>query len=199
MKCRFMSAMAATAAVFMISSAALAAEENTLKKAIWIEGGATPKASYSLALGTRIGPVGVKIGYGGDSDYQGSDVLDAHPFSPAELGVAATPLGQKRIDPAFGFDLGYFYDLTKNLTAYGEVGPYFQEVRKVLVVTNNLGGPASWQPGTLFNSEKKQYSLTVEGGAGLQYRIPLNPWRAVLLTAGYHTMRGVSAGVGYAF
>lgn len=197
MKCK-MKVILAAVAVCLIPFAAHA-DENTLKKAIWVEGGATPKGSYSLALGTRVGPVGVKIGYGGDSDYLNNAVLDAHPFSPAELGVTATPLGQKRIDPAFGFDFGYFHDLTKNLTAYGEVGPYFQEVRKVLVVTSNLGGPASWQPGTLFNSEKKQYSLTVEGGAGLQYRIPLNPWRAVLLTAGYHSMRGFSAGMGYAF
>lgn len=175
------------------------AEENTLKKAVWVEGGATPKGSYSVAVGTRLGPIGVKFGYGGDSDYEGKDILDAHPFSPAELGVAAAPLGQKRIDPAFGFDFGYFYDLTKNLTAYGEAGPYFQEVRKVLVVTSNLGGPAPWPAGTLFNSEKKEYSLTLEGGAGVQYRMPLDPWRAIILTAGYHSMRGFSAGVGYAF
>ena len=197
MKCK-MKIVMAVVAVFLIPFA-VSAEENTFKKAIWVEGGSTPKGNYSLAIGTRIGPIGLKFGFGGDSDFEGKNVLDAHPFSPAELGVTAIPLGQKRIDPAFGFDFGYFHDLTKNLTAYGEVGPYFQEVRKVLVVTSNLGGPAAWPAGTLFNSEKKQYSLTVEGGAGLQYRILLNPWRAVLLTAGYHSMRGFSAGMGYAF
>lgn len=100
MKCKMQIVMAVVA-VFLIPFA-VSAEENTIKKAVWVEGGATPKGSYSVAVGTRIGPVGVKFGYGGDSDYQGKDVLDAHPFSPAELGVAATPLGQKKIDPAFG-------------------------------------------------------------------------------------------------
>ncbi len=39
----------------------------------------------------------------------------------------------------------------------------------------------------------------VQGGAGIQYRIPYTNWRAVLLTAGYHTLRGVSGGIGFAF
>ncbi|WP_145915448.1 hypothetical protein [Geobacter anodireducens] len=111
------------------------AAENTLKKALWVEGGSTTKGSYSVAVGTRLGPVGMKFGYGGDSDFESKEVFDAHPFSPAELGVTASPIGRKRIDPAFGFDVVGFYDLTQNLSGYAELGPYFQEVRNVMVVT----------------------------------------------------------------
>ncbi len=182
----------------LVMASDMAAADNSFRKAAWIEGGATVKGAYSVAVGVRLGPVGIKAGYGGESDYLSNQVYDAHPFSPGELGVQAASLGRKRIDPAVGFDFMGFYEISKNLTAYAEAGPYFQEVREVMVVTGYQGFNP-WLVGTLFNSERKRYNLTLEGGAGVQYRIPYNNWRAVLITAGYHTMRGISAGIGLAF
>lgn len=182
----------------LLSAIPAAGEDNTLKKALWVEGGATLQGNYSVALGTRLGPIGMKFGYGGDFDYEGKEVNDAYPFTLADLGVAAKPVGKKKIDPAFGFDMMGFYDFTRNLTGYAEGGVYWQEERKVMVVTE-AQRLFAWPAGTLFNVEKKRYVLTVEGGAGIQYRIPYDNWHAVLLTAGYHTLRGVSGGIGLAF
>jgi hypothetical protein len=181
---------------------AISSKGNKVPGAVWIEGGAPigQKGAASVAMGIRFSNVGVKLGYGGKYDYRSQEVRDSYPIdAPSILGMNSQSLGRKHIDPSWGFDFLGFYDLTKSLAMYGEVGAYLQEVRNVRVVTGLSQSVQNWGPGQLYNVEAKKQELSLAGGGGLQYRLFHLSKLDLLITAGYHTVRGVSGGLGFAW
>lgn len=174
-------------------------DNNKVPGAVWVEGGSPiGKPGASVAVGIRFGYAGIKFGYGGAYDYRSSKVYDAVPIdSPSILGMSSAAVGKKTIDPSWGFDAMGFYDVIKNEVAiYGEVGGYLQEVRNVRVVTGMTQPVQNWGPGQLYNIEKKKQELSLAGGGGVQWRFLHGPVMDLMLTAGYHTVRGVSGGLG---
>lgn len=176
-------------------------ESQTKRGAIWVEGGATPNKanSASTALGIRVGTLGFKFGWGGPKDYRSSQVYDAYPLDPSVLGISSKEVGKRTIDESYGFDTMGFYDVCRAVSVYGEVGAYWQEKRDIRVVTGMSQAVRGWQVGTMFNTEPKHQIFSPAAGAGIQYRFFDHPGIALLLTAGYHTIRGVSAGIGFAY
>lgn len=175
---------------------------NNTSGAVWVEGGAPLKGTgASMAVGIRLGYTGVKFGYGGAHDYISSEVRDSYPIDgPAILGMSSRPIGKKTIDPSWGFDLMGFVDVFRDLAVYGEVGAYWQEVREVKQITVQAGSPVpNWSVGQLYNVEAKKQQVSLAGGGGLQYRFLNGPKMDLIITAGYHTIRGVSGGFGFAW
>lgn len=169
----------------------------------WVEGGASigGKPQAGVGLGFRLGYIGFGFGYGGSMDYRGSEVLDAAPVNPAVLmEMTSLPLGKKTIDPAFGGDIYLFYDLTDSLAIYGGPGMYFQEERNVYEILT-IKNPASyaWQAGGHYSTEYGKYALKLAGGGGIVFKAKDFNKKSIILTLGYHSIRGISGGVGLAF
>lgn len=177
------------------------AEDKTMA---WVEGGAAlegPKKAPSVAVGFRLGRAGFVFGLGGAMDFESEEVLDAAPMDPAPLmGITSKPLGLKTVGPGFGWDLVIFWDLCSRFSLYAGPGMYFQEVRKVYEITG-ITHPASsdWHVGGHYNKDYKQYALTLEGTAGMHLKLAQFESSSLMLIANYHTMRGVSGGLGMTF
>ena len=181
--------------LIMAASVNVSAEQSSKSKVnTWVEGGATAtKGGASVAVGIRMGYFGLKFGYGGDKDYSSSDIYDAYPIAPGLLGASSKPVGKRSVSPAYGFDYMGILDLVGPLAVYGELGTYWQEQRQVRVVTGS--GLTGWPVGTLYNIEPKKQEFVPAAGGGLQWRFSGWP---IMLTLGYHTIRGVSGGIGFA-
>lgn len=175
---------------------------STRTSAIWVEGGATvgKNVDPGVAVGVRFGYIGLTFGYGGSPDYKSGKVMDVAPVNPAPLlGITSTNIGKKSIDPAFGGDLLFFLDLGRYVTLYAGPGVYYQEYRnlyRIDAITSPVNG---WDVGTLYNVEEKKHEVEMAGGAGMQVKIANGSRGSVFITAGYHTIRGVSGGIGLAF
>lgn len=182
-----------------------ASDASSLKNrnaAIWVEGGATigSKVDPGVAVGVRFGRVGLTLGYGGSPDHKSGKVMDVAPVNPAPLlGITSTYLGKKTVDPAFGSDLLFFLDLGEHVTFFAGPGIYYQEHRKLFRVDSIAATVSGWQVGTLYNVEEGKHEVVAAGSGGIQVKIANGHSTSLFATVGYHTIRGVSAGLGLAF
>ena len=187
----------------VVGSGSLAvASEYKRDSALWVEGGATSGKNVDpgVAVGVRFGHIGLSFGYGGSPDYKSSKVMDVAPVNPAPLlGITSTYLGKKSVDPAFGADLLFFLDLGEDVSLYAGPGVYYQEYRNLYRVDTISSPVNGWGVGTIYNVEEKKHEAVVAGGAGVQVKIANGAKASLFLTAGYHTIRGVSGGIGLAF
>ncbi len=192
--------------VGMASGAFAATSDCTCLKdrnsAIWVEGGATvgKKADPGVAVGVRFGYVGLTFGYGGSPDYKSNKIMDVAPVNPApSLGITSAYLGKKTVDPAFGGDVLFFLDLGDYVTLFAGPGVYYQEYRNLYQV-NTIATPVNgWQVGTLYNIDEKKHEVVPTGNGGVQVKIANGDKISLFVTVGYHTLRGVSGGLGLSF
>ena len=169
---------------------------------VWLEGGYNPRTSAaSAALGIRFVPkFAIVLGYANDQDYNSDQVLDEMPFginNPLST-ITATPIGRKRINGAYGFDLFYFLNPSDNVSIYFGPGMYYQEWREVAVVTavSPVGGNIGTAKVGDLVSTTSDKNLEASGGAGIQWQVHKSERYGLVLTAGYHYHRGFAAGIG---
>jgi hypothetical protein len=94
-------------------------------------------------------------------------------------------LGIKKITPNIGADVLIFIDVSPQIDVYGGAGIYFQGKSQIV---------QSKDSNDLFKSnDETNVNLALSGGADLKLG---NAWR---IGAGYHSLRGVTAKIGYEF
>jgi hypothetical protein len=156
--------------------------------------------TFSLSTGFNGGTINPAIGYRLPNSNIGfeigavlnRDALPSGNLTEDSRGVLISGfsnginnLGVKKITPNIGADVLIFSDVSPQVGVYGGVGIYFQGKSQIV---------QSKDSNDLFKSNNEtNINLALSGGADLKLG---NSWR---IGAGYHSLRGVTAKIGYEF
>ncbi len=94
-------------------------------------------------------------------------------------------IGVKKVSPQWGADVLGFVDVAPRVSVYGSVGIYFQGVSQIV---------ESQATGEFFK-QTNETSVTGAVGGGLNFK----PSENTSIGVGYHSLRGVTGGVGVRF
>jgi hypothetical protein len=165
----------------------------------------TPKkpdlGTASVSFGFKDGAVNPAIGYrfaGSPIAIEIGTVLNQDSLPAGQLNEFSVPptllqqfptgfnnLGQKTVTPQIGADLLGYYNVSPTVALYGGVGLYFQG--RSTIFQSNATTDLYKQTNTT------DVNVAVSGGADVQLS---DSWH---LGGGYHSLRGVTAKIGYDF
>ncbi len=139
----------------------------------------------SPGIGVRYNNIGLELGAVFNQDRLNGTVNDfALPTSNPTFSNF-TDLGIKKVSPQWGVDVLGFVDVAPRVSLYGSVGLYFQSSSQIVQSTAS----------NEFYKQTNETNTTGALGGGLKFQ----PSDNVSIGVGYHSIRGVTAGVGFSF
>jgi opacity protein-like surface antigen len=139
----------------------------------------------SPGIGVRYNNIGLELGAVFNQDSLNGIVNDVRlPIENPTFG-SFTDLGIKKVSPQWGVDVLGFVDVAPTVSLYGSVGIYFQSLSQIV----------QSQATREFYKQTNETNTTGALGGGVKFK----PSDNVSIGVGYHSIRGVTAGVGFSF
>jgi opacity protein-like surface antigen len=139
----------------------------------------------SPGIGVRYYNIGLEIGAVLNQDSLNGTVNDFSLPTNNPTFSSFTDLGIKKLSPQWGVDVLGFVDVAPRVSLYGSVGLYFQSLSQIV----------QSQATNEFYKQTNETNTTGALGGGVKFK----PSDNVSIGVGYHSIRGVTAGVGFIF
>ena len=141
--------------------------------------------SASPGIGIRYNNIGLELGAIFNQDNLNGTVNDFSLPTNNPTFSSFTDLGIKKVSPQWGVDVLGFVDVAPRVSLYGSVGIYFQSSSQIV----------QSQATNEFYKQTNETNTTGALGGGVKFQ----PSDNVSIGVGYHSIRGVTAGVGFIF
>jgi opacity protein-like surface antigen len=139
----------------------------------------------SPGIGVRYNNIGLELGAIFNQDNLNGTVNDFSLPTNNPTFSSFTTLGIKKVSPQWGVDVLGFVDVAPRVSLYGSVGIYFQSLSQIV----------QSQATNEFYKQTNETNTTGALGGGVKFK----PSENVSIGVGYHSIRGVTAGVGFSF
>jgi opacity protein-like surface antigen len=139
----------------------------------------------SPGIGVRYYNIGLELGAVLNQDSLNGTVNDFSLPTNNPTFSSFTDLGIKKLSPQWGVDVLGFMDVAPRVSLYGSVGIYFQSLSQIV----------QSQATNEFYKQTNETNVTGALGGGVKF----NPSDNVSIGVGYHSIRGVTGGVGFIF
>lgn len=139
----------------------------------------------SPGIGVRYSNVGLELGAIFNQDSFSNTLNDFSLPTNNPTFANVNNIGVKKVSPQWGADVLGFVDVAPRVSVYGSVGIYFQGVSQIV---------ESQATGEFFK-QTNETSVTGAVGGGLNFKASEN----ASIGVGYHSLRGVTGGVGVRF
>jgi opacity protein-like surface antigen len=139
----------------------------------------------SPGIGVRYSNIGLEVGAVFNQDNLNGTVNDFSLPTNNPTFSSFTDLGIKKVSPQWGVDLLGFVDVSPQVSLYGSAGIYFQSLSQIV----------QSQATNEFYKQTNETNTTGALGGGVKFK----PSDNVSIGVGYHSIRGVTAGVGFSF
>jgi opacity protein-like surface antigen len=138
----------------------------------------------SPGIGVRYYNIGLEVGAVLNQDSLNGTVNDFS-LPTNNPTFSFTDLGIKKLSPQWGVDVLGFVDVAPRVSLYGSVGLYFQSSSQIVqsLATSE------------FYKQTNETNTTGALGGGVKFK----PSDNISIGVGYHSIRGVTAGVGFIF
>ncbi len=141
--------------------------------------------SASPGIGVRYNNIGLELGAVFNQDNLNGTVNDFSLPTNNPTFSSFTDLGIKKVSPQWGVDVLGFVDVAPRVSLYGSVGIYFQSLSQIV----------QSQATNEFYKQTNETNTTGALGGGVKFK----PSDNISIGVGYHSIRGVTAGVGFIF
>jgi opacity protein-like surface antigen len=139
----------------------------------------------SPGIGVRYNNIGLELGAIFNQDRLNGTVNDFSLPTNNPTFSSFTDLGIKKVSPQWGVDVLGFVDVAPRVSLYGSVGIYFQSLSQIV----------QSQATNEFYKQTNETNTTGALGGGVKFK----PSDNVSIGLGYHSIRGVTAGIGVNF
>jgi opacity protein-like surface antigen len=139
----------------------------------------------SPGIGVRYNNIGLELGAVFNQDNLNGTVNDFALPTNNPTFSNFTNLGIKKVSPQWGVDLLGFVDVAPRVSIYGSVGIYFQSLSQIV----------QSQATNEFYKQTNETNTTGAVGGGMKFQ----PSDNISIGVGYHSIRGVTAGIGVNF
>ncbi len=139
----------------------------------------------SPGIGVRYHNIGLELGAIFNQDRLDGTVNDFSLPTNNPTFSNFTDLGIKKVSPQWGVDVLGFVDVAPGVSIYGSVGIYFQSLSQIV----------QSQATSEFYKQTNETNTIGALGGGVKFQ----PSDNISLGVGYHSIRGVTAGVGFSF
>jgi opacity protein-like surface antigen len=139
----------------------------------------------SPGIGVRYNNIGLELGAIFNQDSLNGVVNDFSLPTNNPTFSRFTDLGIKKVSPQWGVDVLGFVDVAPRVSLYGSVGIYFQSLSQIV----------QSQATNEFYKQTNETNTTGALGGGVKFK----PSDNISIGVGYHSIRGVTAGVGISF